>query len=82
MPRGQGLEHCQCKKKGQLLSLAKHYRLTIILVLALVLAVLQWRHYLLGERFVVRIDQKSLTYLWEQKITTPSSKMVSSPHGL
>ena len=39
-------------------------------MLALVLAVKKWRPYLMGHRFIVRTDQKSLKYPWEQKINT------------
>lgn len=39
-------------------------------ILALVLAVQKWRPYLLGGQFIVRTDQQSLKYLWDQKITT------------
>ena len=39
-------------------------------MLALVLAVKRWRPYLMCHWFIVRIDQKSLKYLWDQKINT------------
>ena len=38
-------------------------------MLSLVVSVRKWRHYLLGRKFVVRTDQKSLQYLWSQRIT-------------
>lgn len=39
-------------------------------MLALILAIEKWRHYLMGNHFVVRTDHCSLKYLWEQKLTT------------
>lgn len=39
-------------------------------MLALVLAVQNWGPYLLGRFFIGRTDQRSLKFLWEQKITT------------
>lgn len=39
-------------------------------LMALVLAVQHWRPYLLGRRFVVYSDQKSLRHLLQQRITT------------
>ena len=39
--------------------------------MAVVLAVQRWRPYLLGNRFVVRTDQKSLKFLLEQRVVQP-----------
>lgn len=39
-------------------------------LMALVLAIRHWRPYLLGQRFMVYTDHKSLRYLLEQRITT------------
>ncbi|KAA8548911.1 hypothetical protein F0562_000595 [Nyssa sinensis] len=43
-------------------------------MLALVLAVQKWRPYLLGRQFIVRTDQRSLQYLWSQRISTAAQQ--------
>ncbi|KAD3641652.1 hypothetical protein E3N88_30876 [Mikania micrantha] len=43
-------------------------------MMALVLAVQHWRQYLLGTRFVVYTDQKSLKFLLQQRVTTPNQQ--------
>lgn len=43
-------------------------------MLAIVVAIRTWRPYLLGRRFTIQTDQKSLRFLLEQRILTPQQQ--------
>lgn len=42
--------------------------------MALVLSIQHWLPYLVGRRFVVRTDQRSLRHLLQQPLTTPAQQ--------
>lgn len=43
-------------------------------MLAIVIAIRTWRPYIIGRRFVIQTDQRSLRYLLEQRILTPEQQ--------
>lgn len=52
-------------------------------LLALILVVSKWRHYLLEVHFIIKIDHDNLKYLREQKITIVlQQKWLAKPIGL
>lgn len=52
-------------------------------LMALVQAVTKWRHYLIGQHFIIRTNHQSLKHLLEKKLTTPMQhKWLSKLWGL
>lgn len=43
-------------------------------MLAIVIAIRTWRPYILGRRFIIQTDQRSLRYLLEQRVLTPEQQ--------
>ena len=77
MRRGQDLEQCYLRTNNLLLSSARTSLTKSVYekeLTALVLAIQHWRPYLIGRRFTVYTDQKSLRYLLEQRITTQNQQ--------
>ena len=64
MQEGQLLAYFIQALKGRNLTLSTYEKE----LLALVMAVRKWRHYLLGQSFKVRTDQQALKYLLEQRV--------------
>lgn len=40
-------------------------------LLAILMTVKHWHHYLIVKHFIIKIDQRSLKYLLDQKVSTP-----------
>lgn len=70
MQEGRPLAYLSQGLKGKSLYLSTYEKE----LLALVMAVMKWRHYLLEHTFVIRTDQQALKYLLEQKIGTPAQQ--------
>jgi hypothetical protein len=70
MQIGQPLAYLSQGLKGKSLNLSTYEKE----LLALVMAIRKWRHYLLGHSFKVRTDQQALKYLLEQRIGTPTQQ--------
>ncbi|PNX64799.1 retrotransposon-related protein, partial [Trifolium pratense] len=43
-------------------------------LMALVLCIQHWRHYLLGKQFTVFTDHKSLKHFLQQRVTSPDQQ--------
>lgn len=56
---------------SKVLSLTDQLLSTYDELMAVVLVVLKWRHYLLRRHFVIRTDQQNLKHLLEQSVVTP-----------
>ena len=56
--------------KGRNLALSTHDKE----MLAILLAIKKWHPYLVGRTFVIRTNQRSLKYLWDQRIATDAQQ--------
>jgi hypothetical protein len=70
MQEGRPLDYLSQGLKGKNLALSTYENE----LLALVMAVRKWRHYLLGQSFRIRIDQQALKPLLEQRVGTPAQQ--------
>lgn len=70
MQGGRPLAYLSQGLKGKSLLLSTYEKE----LLALVMAIRKWRHYLLGQSFKVKTDQQALKYLLEQRIGTPAQQ--------
>jgi hypothetical protein len=70
MQNGRPLAYLSQALKGKSLFISTYEKE----LLSLVMAVWKWRHYLLGQSFVVRTDQQALKYLLEQRVGTAAHK--------
>ena len=52
-------------------------------LMTLVFAITKWKHYLLGNHFIIRTDHNSLKFLLEQRLTTTTQyKWLTKLRGL
>ena len=78
MQEGRPLAYLSQALKGKNLFLSTYEKE----LLALVLAVKKWRHYLLGHKFKVRTNKQTLKHLLEQKVGTHfQQKWTTKPLG-
>lgn len=67
MQEGHPLSYISRQLKGKQLHLSIYEKE----LLAVIFLVQKWRHYLLPAHFVIKMDQRSLKYLLEQRLNTP-----------
>ena len=70
MQQGQPIAFLSQSLHGKKLALSTYEKE----MLTVLLAVKKWRPYLLGQCFTILTDQRSLKYLLEQKISTPTQQ--------
>ncbi|XP_042950388.1 uncharacterized protein LOC122282508 [Carya illinoinensis] len=70
MQKGRPIAYLSQGLKGRSLMLSTYEKE----LLALVMAIRKWRHYLVGQHFKVRTDQQALKYLLEQRVGTPAQQ--------
>ena len=66
MQKGKPLAYMSQPLKGKYVALSTYEREIYVVMLA----VQKWRPYLMGQEFIIRIDQHSLKHLLEQRIHT------------
>ena len=67
MQEGHPLAYISRRLKGKQLNLSIYEKELLVVVFV----VQKWRHYLLSNHFIIKTDQRSLKYLFEQRLNTP-----------